>query len=340
LIRIIFFTIFFLFCEILIINKFLEDLALKYKLWYLNIGDDSQRRVFKIIYDIKHLKDTNIFVFGGSASREFFVNDKNISKSLNVNFYNCAVSSETPFDSYKLQTLLKSSNIIIYAIHPKSLYDTDYNISQITKGCYFGGSYYKYPVFLKQNELKNFNITDNNINFINKLSPELNTYTYLGKIYLKNIIKKIVKNKDLKLFNFKEPQRYYYINKPLNVDLLDKKLNNYFNKLKHTEEILSLNIAVIEQMIKLANKKHNKFVLFELPFSPIIQQRFKPYLKEYYKELNKLLKKYPNVIFISNKTLPISKQNLFYDTIHLLPNGRKYYYKATLKNLKKVINGK
>ena len=336
MIRIIFLMIIFLFLEILVSNKFLDNLALEYKLWYLNFPKDSQRRIFKIIYDIKH-SSSGIFVFGGSASREFFLSDKNISKSLKMKFYNCAVSSETPFDSYKLQTLVKSNNIIIYGIHPKSLYDKSYDKEQIIKGHYFGGKFYKYPVFLSSYKvLKEYNVSNiNNINFINRISPEFNTYIYLLKIYIKNVLK----NKQL--FNSQEPKQYYYLKSPLSLEKLNFKLDQYFNKnMKDRNKLLKLNLFIIEQMIKLANKKHNKFVLFELPFSPIIEERFKPYLQEYYKELNKLLKKYPNVIFISNKTLPVSKQNLFYDTIHLLPKGRKYYYKVTIKNLIKVIDDK
>jgi len=330
MIRIFIFTSIFFILELNFITNYLNILSQK-NMWQINFKDDSQRRVFKVIQNILNAEYNSVFVFGGSASREFFLSDKYMTYTLGINFYNCAVSSQTPYESLKLQSIIQSNNIIIYGLHIKSLYDSSFDKQQIIDGYYFGGQYYKYPI-IYDNLFK----YDNNISFLNKLSPILNTYIYLWKEYKKEHRYIDMYNS---ILNIKLPKQYYYVKPAVSYNTLNSKLDKYFAKSqKGMKDRLLLNFSLIEKMIIQANKNENKFVLYELPFSPIIQERFKPYFKEYYKHLNILLKKYPDVIFISNKDFPFAKQKYFYDTIHLLPSGREYYKNSIIQNVKKVIS--
>lgn len=331
MIRIILLSTIFLYLEFFGVASFLKHLdSFSGSLWKINFSSDDQRRVFKIIDKLQHIKDNSIVVFGGSATREFFVQDSNITKTLQQPFYNCATSSQTPFDSYKLQHLLATNNhIIMYGLHPKSVYDASYNIFQIQDGYFFGGKYLKYPIFL--NNLKEeFKIDEKKINYIHRLSPELNVYNFLLKDYVKNILK------TRHLLNYNEPKQYYYQDEPLDLKIIENKLDDYFLKIKRDNN-LNLNFSIIEKMIQLAQKQKNRFVLFELPFSPIIEKRFQIYFTQYYDKIKNLLEKYPNLLYISNKNFLPSKQKLFFDTVHLLPDGRKYYYFNSISLLKRAI---
>jgi len=333
--RILVLAFLFFLAEVYLLETSLNKLYQK-DLWTVNFKNDSQRRVFKIMQNIHRASVPSVFVFGGSASREFFTPDSNMTKTLGIPFYNCAVSSESAYDSLKLQTLVKPNSIIIYGLHPKSFYDHSFDYKQVTEGHYFGGAYYKYPLV---SDYLNAHVNadaNNSVSTLHRLSPILNTYIYLLKEYIKNHSFTYITSSNLP--NKKEPRQYRYIIKPMNTQKLHQKLKKYFQKsIPHMQENLKLNFFLLENMAQLAIDKNNKFILFELPFSPIVQKKFNPYLPAYRQALDNLLKKYPNIIFIPNSTLPPAKQQLFFDTIHLLPAGRDYYYKATAKSLKQVI---
>jgi len=332
--RILVLAFLFFLAEVYLLETSLNKLYQK-DLWTINFKSDSQRRVFKIMQSIHQAPVPSVFIFGGSASREFFTPDSNMTKTLGIPFYNCAVSSESAYDSLKLQTLVKPNSIIIYGLHPKSFYDPSFDRKQVIDGHYFGGAYYKYPHTLSYHETHITLDANNTVSTLNRLSPILNTYIYLLKEYIKNhSISNILDHTQ----NTKPPKQYYYLSKPMEQTKLKKKLDTYFQKaIPKMDENLKLNFSLLETMIQLAQKKENIFILFELPFSPLVEEHFKPYLPAYRQALDNLLKKYPNIMFIPNSTLPPAKQQLFFDTIHLLPTGRDYYYKETAKSLKQVI---
>jgi len=333
MIKIFFISIVFLIAEISFLESYLSNAA-KYSLWEFPFKFNSQRRAFKVVNNILISTEKGIFVFGGSSSREFFPSDGNVTAKIQYPFYNCATSNQTSYDSLKMQNLLSEGNTIIYGIHPKSLQDPAFGKEQIIDGIYFGGQYYKYPVTTYNQGLENY-LVDANISTIHKFFPVTNAYIYLLKEYIKN--HSLANITSFKL-NTKIPKQYNYITKPMPYNKLEKKLTQWQEKSKKIgKEHLELNFKLIEKMILLSRQHKTKFILWELPFSPIIKKYFHNEITLYNQQINALRKQYPDVIFISNKTFKPSKQNLFYDSIHLRPIGRTYYYEDTIHRLKEVL---
>jgi hypothetical protein len=333
MIKIFFISLVFLIAEISFLESYLAN-AGKHSLWKIPFKLNSQRRAFKIVNNILTSTEKSVFVFGGSSSREFFASDKNITADIPYPFYNCATSNQTSYDSLKMQNLLAEGNIIIYGIHPKSLQDPAFGKQQIIDGVYFGGQYYKYPVKIYEKNLKNY-LEDSNTSTIHKFFPVTNAYIYLLKEYIKNhSLKNLLKFK----LNHTTPVQYNYLKEPMPYDKLEKKLTQWQKKSSQIgKEHLLLNFKLIEKMILLSKEHNTTFILWELPFSPIIDRYFNDKLTLYYQKIESLKKQYPDMIFISNKVFKPSKQNLFYDSIHLRPIGRKYYYEDTINTLKEVL---
>jgi hypothetical protein len=141
-------------------------------------------------------------------------------------------------------------------------------------------------------------------------------------------------------FTNKKPIQYRYLSKPLPITKIEQKLKNYFKKGQGKMiQNLDLNFALLEIMIENTLKKHSSFILFELPFSPIVKRKFKNYLPLYQKKLRTLLNKYPQITFVSiSEVKKNPPQKLFYDTMHLLPEGRTYFYEDAVILLKKAIH--
>jgi len=333
MIKIFFLSLILLITEIYFLESYLSNAA-KYSLWKIDFKQNSQRRAFKVINYLLTSGEKSIFMFGGSASREFYSSDINMTKALHSPFYNCATSNQTAYDSLKMQNLIKKNNIIIYGVHPKSLQDPAFGEHQIIDGIYFGGQYYKYPVKIYRKGIKNY-LEDANISTIHKIFPITNSYIYLLKEYFKNHTLS-----DLNSFNLNDkiPIQYNYLNEPMPYEKLVKKLTKWQNESKITgKKHMLLNFKLIEKMILLSKEHQTTFILWELPFSPMIKKYFHNELTLYYQQIEILKKRYPNMIFISNKNFKPSKQNLFYDSIHLRPIGRTYYYQDTIDALTKVL---
>ena len=333
MIKIFLISLVFLITEISFLESYLANTG-KHSLWKIPFKLNSQRRAFKVINNILTSTEKSVFVFGGSSSREFFASDKNITADIPYSFYNCATSNQTSYDSLKMQNLLTEGNIIIYGIHPKSLQDPAFGKQQIVDGVYFGGQYYKYPVKIYEEGLENY-LEDSNTSTIHKFFPVTNAYIYLLKEYIKN--HSLMNNTVLQLNN-KIPKQYNYLKEPMPYAKLEKKLTQWQKKSKKIgKEYMLINFKLIEKMILLSKQHKTKFILWELPFSPIIDRYFNDKLTLYYQKIEELKKQYPNMIFISNRVFKPSKQNLYYDSIHLRPLGRAYYYEDTIHTLKEVL---
>ncbi len=333
MIKIFLLSLIFLITEVYFLETYLSNLA-KEPLWKVDFKFNSQRRAFRVINNIFSAPNKSIFVFGGSSSREFFADDRNISIDLQQPFYNCSTSNQTSYDSLKMQNLLKKGDVIIYGLHPKSLQDPAFGKQQIVDGIYFGGQYYKYPVKVYNEGLDNY-LLDTNISAIHKVFPVTHSYIYLLKEYIKN---HTLKNIATFHFNEKIPKQYNYISEPMPYGKLEKKLIKWLKKSKNTrKEHMFLNFELIEKMLVLSKKHETTFVLWELPFSPIIDKYFHNDLTFYYQKIEDLKKQYPDMIFVSNTIFKPSKQYLYYDSIHLRPIGRLYYYEDTINALKRLL---
>lgn len=335
MLKIFFLTFIFIFLEFFAFEYVLDDIS-KYDIWKINFKASSQRRVFKIIQSIKtnNSDKVKMYVFGGSGSRELFLKDDLISLNLGVDFLNGSVSSESPYDSLKLMSAIKGpEQIVIYGIHPKSFleYDKKYAID----GFYKGGYAYKYPIAYEWPFSKEH---IKNLGFKDKLFINLNPYIDLVKLYFKN---HSIYKKNFFKYDLPEPKQHYYGSRIMDLKKLSVRLKTFLTKVeKNKYKNMDFNFLILEKMIELAVVNKRRFVLFELPLSPIIKKELGNDLTYYYKKLNDLKLKYPKTIHLSQSLYKQIPQRYFFDSLHVNKEGRDAFSNRILISLSNLLNAK
>jgi len=333
--KILFVSIVLFLLQLLVIDNYVDSLLTK-SLWKVNFKSESQRRVFQLIENIKTNTSRNvIYAIGGSSVREFFMSDNLISKRIGHSFVNCGTSSQSPFDSLKLVSLMRPNQKAFYMLNMKSLYD--YDVDFPTDSHYSVGAKLMYPIWLEEKLVGDI-IDKNKVDFSYKIMPKLNPYIYLSKLYIKNTIRD---NKSFFQPNNETPKQYRYINKTsLSQYKLNLKMNEFIQKIE-TNKIknIKLNFLIIERMIELSRNNKVSFYLVEQPFNPIFNKYFtKEDFDLYNTLLNNLQQKHDNVVLVRNNFFTKSDVAYYHDSIHLNDNGKKNYYEQTIKLLKKLAD--
>lgn len=305
---------------------------------------DHQNSVDRIIHQIvknNEEKKKAIYIFGGSTARELFAPNEILSADRGYNYYNCGVASQQLIDTIRLVDNINTpESTIVYVLSPPKF--TIMPVKQLVMSKYFMGLSLKYPLASKaaediiESEIKKRNIEVNSfVEHKDRIIYKLNVFVYLLRLNLKAKLmhfKGVITGKEEMSKLFWDDSKPYH-HKP---DLRRKSdspekakdfINNNIRKYVDGQETenLELNISLLNELLNLANKKKIRVILFDLPISDVVWEKYEvETLKE--RILFNIESRYPNVHYYQfNYSKFKNNQRYFSDAFHLNDEGRKKF---------------
>ncbi|MES0488522.1 MAG: hypothetical protein ABUK01_00915 [Leptospirales bacterium] len=303
------------------------------------------RRFFN--YQMKKLLEQNrinkraIYTLGGSSAREYFQNDKIVSKQLGIKTINLGSHSQQLLGTIRIVDQIETpGSVIVYVFRAGKF--SALEESRISKVNYLNGS--DYPYFLESNKVlevmedyKNkYGNHGNKPKFSYRFAAKINPYVYALKDAIIFVKWKLNRTGLNNLFHDERPiiqNMKEYRNKVRPTSLKRKKHKKGRNSEEKKEIVrrsIEINFYFLEQLYLLCEQKGYQFIILDLPQrneSSLIMAKMK-----------NLENKYNNIVHIEIPPYMMKgNQNYFADTNHLNDQGRAYYFPYIVKSLKPLL---